>query len=87
MPRKPPLVIHSESTPGQFIRELHVWITTFPDGTEGIVAGNLPGMGMSPLMSSNQSVAEQLEPLARSIAGAAGVQCRLVTFVSMEGAR
>jgi hypothetical protein len=83
-------VIGSEPTPGQVIRELHVWIATYADGSEGIIAGGLEGIGMSPLMSSRRHVAEALEPKARSAQRAVMHQAkhmttiRLVTFRSTE---
>jgi hypothetical protein len=86
------VLIASVPTPGQFIRELHLWIATYADGTEGIVGGNL-GMGMTPLMSSRRATAERLAALAeRARAASLGtphpvVSVRLVTFTSTEGTR
>lgn len=83
------ILIHSEPTPGQIIRDIHCWIATFNDGTEGIMAGPLPGLGMAMLCNSRRDVAEKLEPLARSIQRAATnvVSIRLVTFTTTEGPR
>ena len=86
------VLIESEPTPGQFIRQLHVWIATYPDGTEGIVGGDL-GMGMTPLMSSRRPVAELLQGFAARAVLASKrtphpvVSVRLVTFTSTEGTR
>ena len=86
-------VIGSDPTQGQFIRELHVWIATYPDGTEGIVAGGLEGLGITPLMSSRRATAESLESQARRAQRAVMhqanriVSLRLVTFTTTEGTR
>jgi len=93
-------VINSDPTPGQYIRELHVWIATYQDGTEGIIASGLEVRGMSglgatltPLMSSHRHLAEALEPKARQAQRAVMhqsnhmVSYRMVTFTSTEGTR
>ena len=85
--------ILSDQTPGQFIRELHCWIATYTDGTEGIIAGSLEGISLLPLMSSRRDVAERLEPMARRAQRAVMHQkhhitsIRLVTFASTDGTR
>jgi hypothetical protein len=58
-------LIASEPTPGQMIHELHCWIATYSDGTEGIIAGGFEGIGMTPLLSSRRTQAEAMEPMAR----------------------
>jgi hypothetical protein len=86
-------LIASDPTPGQFIRELHCWIATYPDGTEGIMASGFEGLGMMPLFSSRRATAEMLEPSARRIQQTAMhqanqiVSIRLVTFSTTEGPR
>jgi hypothetical protein len=86
-------VISSDPTPGQFIREIHCWIATYPDGTEGIIAGGIEGLGMTPLLSSRRDVAERLEPQARRAQQAVMHQAKrivsilLVTFTTTEGTR
>ena len=57
------------------ITELHMWISHYADGTEGIIAGNLPlpnGLGnrFMPLMNSRRDVAEAFAPMARRIQSA-----------------
>jgi hypothetical protein len=75
------------------IRDLHCWIGTYEDGTEGLLAGGLPGMGMSPLFSSRRHVAESMESIARQVMRMSHqtkhpvVSVRLVTFTSTEGTR
>ena len=86
-------LIGSEPTPGQRITELHAWIATYADGTEGIIARALPGLGMTPLVNSRLHVARQLERFAReAMALTRGtpspvVSVRLVTFTTTEGTR
>ena len=79
-------LIASEPTPGQRIDELHCWISTFADGTEGIVGYNLfPGGGPTPLVTSRRHAAERMESLANRAAAASQqtdhpVTVRLVTY-------
>jgi|HubBroStandDraft_4_1064222.scaffolds.fasta_scaffold59061_5 hypothetical protein len=88
-----PKLIFSEPTPGQFITELHCWIATYPDGTEGIIAYGIDQIGTTPLISSHRDIAEKLEPLARhaqsiSLTQATrAISIRLVTFTSTDGVR
>jgi hypothetical protein len=89
----PDRLLPSPPTPGQLITELHAWVATYADGTEGIIAGELPGMGMTPLITSRRAVAESLEELARRAQRLTMhtrhrvVRIRLVTFTSTEGTR
>ena len=86
-------LIASESTPGQKITELHCWIATYADGTEGIIAGGIDGLGLTTLLSSHRHIAEQLEPMARKAQRMTMhtrhrvVSIRLVTFTTTEGTR
>jgi hypothetical protein len=88
-----PKLIASEPTPGQRITELHCWIATYADGTEGIIAGGLPGLGMTPLVNSRRHMAVKLERFAREAMAATArtahrvVNVRLVTFTTTEGTR
>jgi hypothetical protein len=59
-----PKLISSEPTPGQRIDQLHCWIATYRDGSEGIIAGGLQGLGMTALLSSRRHVAESMESVA-----------------------
>jgi hypothetical protein len=58
-------LIASEPTPGQMITELYCWIGTYHDGTEGIIGGSLPGMGVTAMMSSRRHAAESLWQFAQ----------------------
>jgi hypothetical protein len=86
-------LIASERTPGQRITELHCWIATYADGTEGIIAGGLPGLGMTPLVTSRRHAAEQLEVVAHNAMRLSRAtphrvtSVRLVTFTTTEGTR
>jgi hypothetical protein len=86
-------LVASEPTPGQQITELHCWIATYADGTEGIVAGGLEGLGMTTLMSSRRDQAEKMQPFAREAqrltmhTAKRVVRIRLVTFTTTEGTR
>ena len=88
-----PKLIASKSTPGQRITELHCWIATYADGSEGIVAGGIEGLGMTTLLSSRRHVAIQLERHARDAMRLTQgtrhrvVSVRLVTFTTTEGTR
>jgi hypothetical protein len=79
-----------EPAAGDRITDLHVWIATMMDGSEGIIAGGIPGLGMSTLMSSRRHVAVQLGQYARDVQAMAQESVksfRLVTFTSTEGTR
>jgi hypothetical protein len=88
-------LIDSEPTRGQFITELYCWIATYGDGTEGIIAGGLPGLGMTALVNSRRHVALNLEVAARRAMrltmhlpqAQRVVRVRLVTFTTTEGTR
>jgi hypothetical protein len=53
-------------TPGQYIHNLWAWIATYPDGTEGIVAAGISGIGLTTLISSKRDVAMSMETLAKA---------------------
>jgi hypothetical protein len=86
-------LIGSESTPGQQITDIHCWIATYADGTEGIIAGGIEGLGLTTLVSSRRHVAEKMEPIARRAQRMTMhtqhrvVSIRLVTFTTTEGTR
>ena len=85
--------IASEPTPGQRITEIHIWIATYQDGTEGIIAAGFPSLGITPLMSSRRELAQKLEARACAVMVASmdskhpAIGVRLVTFTSTEGTR
>lgn len=58
-------LLDTPPTPEQMIRSLHAWIATYHDGTEGIIAHGLPGLGMTPLVTSRHHVAVRMQPIAR----------------------
>lgn len=86
-------VISSDPTPGQLIQQIHCWIATYPDGTEGIIAAGLEGLGVIALLSSHRDKAEAMEAQARRAQRAVMhqanrmVSIRLVTFTTTEGTR
>lgn len=86
------VLLDSPPTEGQMIRALHAWIATYPDGTEGIIAHGLPGLGMTPLVTSRHPAAVQMEPLARhAMALSVGTEhpvtgVRLVSYDARQGA-
>lgn len=54
------------------MREVHIWIGHYADGTEGMLAADLPLPGMDvtrhmPLMSSRRETAENMRSLAEHI--------------------
>lgn len=75
-------LIASEPTPGQIISELHCWIATYADGSEGIIAHGLEGLGLTPLLSSRRDTAEAMETLARQAQDLSGnvISVRLETY-------
>jgi hypothetical protein len=80
----------SAPTPGQMIERIFAWIATYRDGSEGIIAGGLEGIGMTTLLSSRRHVAEKLERVARESQRLTldtrnpVVNVRLVEFASTE---
>jgi hypothetical protein len=68
------------------IRELFAWIGTYGDGSEGIIAGGIEGIGMAPLITSRRRTADQMRRYAeRGVAETPGcVSVRLVRFVIEE---
>lgn len=93
MARVEGVLIGGEPTPGQRITDLHCWIATYADGTEGIVAAGLEGLGITTLLSSRRAAAERLEPIAKAGLRESMhfahpiVSVRLVTFTTTEGTR
>jgi hypothetical protein len=83
-------LVDSESTPGQLIERVHIWIATYRDGSEGIIAGGLEGVGMMTLLSSRRASALKLERFARESQRLTldtmnpVVNVRLVEFASVE---
>jgi hypothetical protein len=93
MPDDEPLYLDVPPEPDQRVIEIHAWIATHADGSEGIVSADIPmpmGMRHSPLLSSKRTVAEKLEPLARKIRQQAMhqanrvVSMKLITFRRIE---
>jgi hypothetical protein len=89
-----PRMVGNRPTPGQKITELHCWVATYADGTEGIIAGGIEGLGIVTLMSSNRRAAEKMEGSAREAQQLSNnrtkhrvVSVRLVTFTTTEGTR
>jgi hypothetical protein len=92
MAREPKLIA-SEPTPGQRITELHCWVASYGNGTEGIIGANLPGLGLTALVSSRRAAAEGLAPFAQQVMKLSRdtkhpvTKIRLVTFTTTEGTR
>jgi len=87
-------MVGNRPTPGQKITELHCWVATYADGTEGILAGGIKGLGIVTLMSSKRSHAEKMAGAAREAQQLTNnrtihrvVNVRLVTFTTTEGTR
>lgn len=80
---------HSKPIPGQFIKELYAWVATYPDGTEGIIAGGIPDVGFTPLITARRDVANAMETIAQDVAASFPdrITVRLVAFTSTEGTR
>jgi hypothetical protein len=68
------------------IRELFAWIGTHDDGSEGLVAGGIEGIGMVALVSTKRRIAETMRRYAeRGVGETPGcVSVRLVRFVIEE---
>lgn len=60
-------LIGNTPTPGQKITELHCWVATYRDGSEGIIAANLDSLGMAPLISPRLKAVQSLEQMARAV--------------------
>ena len=85
-------LVDSEPTPGQVVAKLHAWIGTYADGTEGLIAGGIEGLGLVVLVASRRKTAEQMRAIAeRAMAASRServpvVAVRLTTFNRAEDA-
>lgn len=64
--------------------ELWAWLVLERDGSEGIVAAVLPGVGTVPLVVATGRVAELMRPYAEVHARVSGRPVRLVRFSEVE---
>ena len=68
MKTPPATLLDVPTTPGKVVTELHAWIATHADGSEGIIGALVPGPtghSLMPLMSSDRWRVDQLEHKAR----------------------
>lgn len=66
---------------GQAIEALYAWVATEPDGGEGVIAGELPGMpGITPLVGADMDRMRSYRPYAEAARRNTGYPVRLVRF-------
>ncbi len=64
----------------QRITRLYAWIAEEPDGGEGVVGGDLPGMGWTPLIGADRARIESYRRVAEQFASVSGYPIRLKVF-------
>jgi hypothetical protein len=65
------------------IVKLYAWVATEPDGGEGIVAGELPGVpGFTPLIGADRARIESYRAIAERVKQLSGCPVRLKMFAS-----
>jgi hypothetical protein len=62
------------------IDRVYVFLSEDAKGFNGIVAGILPGIGSTPLVTSKRKVAESLIPVAQEAANRTGLKVGLYAF-------
>ena len=68
------------------INRLYAFLSIDAKGFNGIVAGILPNIGSTPLVTSKRSVAHSLIPVAQEVADRTGLKIGLFAFIrSPEG--
>ena len=60
-----PIYLRDDAPPEQRVSRLYAWIAIQADGGEGIIGHVLPGLGMTPLVTSKLSVAVSLRLAAK----------------------
>jgi hypothetical protein len=66
--------------------ELFAWLVKEDDGREGLIAAEVPEIGITPvpLVASNRQFMEAIAPIAQAHADRSGKPVRLVRFVEAE---
>lgn len=61
------------------LEQLYAWVSV-DDGGEGIVAGNVPGFGWTPLVTGSYENALRMGKAAKQVEQATGKRIRLLKF-------
>ena len=71
-----------ETTVDGQLKILSMWafIALDADGTEGLVAVELPGLGQTPLVGADLAMVAKLRPLAQRVADTKGIDIKLIHF-------
>jgi hypothetical protein len=67
------------------IERLYAFMSIDAKGSNGVVAGILPSLGSTPLVTSKRSVAKSLIPVAQDVAKNTGLTVGLYVFARVEG--
>ena len=64
---------------------LYVWVSTYPDGTVGIIGAGIPGIGATPLVTRDARIAlTMFRAFAENHKKATGQKCWLRRYTSYE---
>jgi hypothetical protein len=67
------------------IERLYAFLSIDAKGNNGIVAGILPNIGSTPMVTSKRRVAQSLIPIAQEVADRTGLKIGLFAFARVEG--
>jgi hypothetical protein len=65
---------------GLKIERIYAWVAEEPDGGEGVVASQIPGVGWVPLIGADRSRIESYRERAAAVARGTGCKVRLKLF-------
>jgi hypothetical protein len=79
-------MIEYETPPNEGpVDRIYAFLSIDAKGFNGIVAGTLPGLGSTPLVTSKRSVALSLIPVAQEVAERTGLKVGLFAFQRAKG--
>jgi hypothetical protein len=67
------------------VGRLYAFLSIDERGFNGIVAGVVPGIGSTPLVTSKRRIAHKLMPIAQEVADRTGLKVGLFAFARVEG--
>lgn len=71
-----------KARPGQRIEKLYAWVAEEPDGGEGILGSDLPGLGYVPLIGADRARIESYRSIAQAMGDKTGYPIRLKLFAA-----